>query len=117
MPSFDNVRECVVAALPGARKELSRLGLGGGSMALRSVLLSPVTANSSAIGAGEGLSSCEGLREKLGSSDRRFDIFEVGPASKGCTVLTLLSVVPICSNLFICSEGTSNIDVGRERRP
>lgn len=114
MLSFEEVRECVAAALPGALKELSRLGLGGGSIALRSLLLPPAAVVSSGIEAGTALSSCEGLREKDGSRLRRFDILEVEPVSEG-GMFVLPS--PICCSLFMCSEGTSNMEVGRDRSP
>lgn len=57
MMSFEEVLPCVTGALPGARKELSRLGLGGGSIVLRSILLPPAAAVSSGIAAGTALSS------------------------------------------------------------
>jgi hypothetical protein len=120
MLSFEDVRECVVvvAALPGARNELSRLGFGGGGIALRSSVLLPAVAVSSGIGAGEGLSSCEPFRlaNPCGSRLRRFDSFEVEPVSGGGIVF-MFAPSPICCSRFMCSDGTSNIDVGRDRSP
>lgn len=116
MLSFEESRECVVAALPGARRELSLLGLGGGSIALRSSLLRPGAAVSSGIAFGAGLSSCEGLREKDGSRLRRFDILEVEVVS-GIVFMVVFLPSPISLSLFMCSEGTSNIEVGRDRSP
>lgn len=118
LPSFEGVLMCVAGALPGARKELSRLGRGGGNMALRVSLLPPVVAVSSGIAAGVALSSCEDLREKCGRRLRRFDIFEVVPVSEGGGMVFVSALPsPICCSLFMCSEGTSNMDVGRDRSP
>lgn len=119
MLSFDEVRVCVVAVLPGARKELSRLGLGGGSIGFRSLLLPPSVVVSSGIEAVMDLSSCEGLRENDGSRLRRFDILEVEPVSAAAGMVLMFAFVPspICWSLLMCSDGTSNIDVGRDCSP
>lgn len=85
---------------------------------MRVLLLPPLVAVSSGIGAGAGLSSCEGLREKDGNKLRRFDVLEVVPVSEGGGMMLLPAFPsPICCSLLMCSDGTSNIEVGRDRSP